>query len=252
MKIDIIPQTIKDLTEDIPMVSDSILSVQELAAYFDHTLLKAYASREDFEKLCTEAREHQFCMVAINPAQVVLCKHLLKGTPVHVGAAIGFPLGQTTVHTKVFETEDAIRNGADEIDYVVNLSELKNGNWAFVEREMDEIVSACRAAGAVSKVIFENCYLEKQEIDKLCRIALTIRPDFIKTSTGFGTGGALLDDVIRMKQNVGDDIKVKAAGGIRTLHTALAMISAGAERLGSSASVQIMQEYAARLQEKAL
>ena len=230
------------------MASVESLTIPELAAYFDHTLLKAYASQADFEKLCSEAREFQFKMVAINPAQVIFCKSLLKGSPVRVGAAIGFPLGQTTVQTKVFETKDAIEKGSDEIDYVVNLSELKNGNWAFVEREMQEIVDVCREAGVISKVIFENCYLEKQEIDHLCAIALHVKPDFIKTSTGFGTGGALLDDVIRMKQNVGDDVKVKAAGGIRTLHTTLAMISAGAERIGSSASVQIVQEYAARLQ----
>ena len=231
------------------MEPDKTLTVSTLASYFDHTLLKAYASLSDFEALCKEAQTHHFYMVAVNPAQVALCKELLKGSPVRVGAAIGFPLGQSTVRTKVFETVDAIENGADEIDYVINLSELKNRNWPLVEREMEEIVSACRERNAVSKVIFENCYLEKQEIDTLCGIALRVKPDFIKTSSGFGTGGALLEDVIRMKQNVGDDVKVKAAGGIRTLHTTLAMITAGAERIGSSASVRIMQEYAARLQE---
>lgn len=231
------------------MEPDKTLTVSTLASYFDHTLLKAYASLSDFEALCKEAQTHHFYMVAVNSAQAALCKELLKGSPVRVGAAIGFPLGQSTVRTKVFETVDAIENGADEIDYVINLSELKNRNWPLVEREMEEIVSACRERNAVSKVIFENCYLEKQEIDTLCGIALRVKPDFIKTSSGFGTGGALLEDVIRMKQNVGDDVKVKAAGGIRTLHTTLAMITAGAERIGSSASVRIMQEYAARLQE---
>lgn len=230
------------------MAQESSFTVSELASYFDHTMLKAYASHRDFEKLCDEARKYGFRMVAINPAQVVLCRKLLQGTSVHVGAAIGFPLGQSTVQTKVFETMDAIENGADEIDYVVNLSALKDRNWALVEREMEEIVSACKEKNIISKVIFENCYLEKQEIDTLCAVALRVKPDYIKTSTGFGTGGALVEDVIRMKQNVGDAVKVKAAGGIRSLDTALAMISAGAERIGSSASVQIVEEYAFRMQ----
>ena len=230
------------------MAQESSFTVSELAFYFDHTMLKAYASHCDFEKLCDEAQKYGFRMVAINPAQVVLCRKLLQGTSVHVGAAIGFPLGQSTVQTKVFETMDAIENGADEIDYVVNLSALKDRNWALVEREMEEIVSACKEKNVISKVIFENCYLEKQEIDTLCAVALRVKPDYIKTSTGFGTGGALVEDVIRMKQNVGDAVKVKAAGGIRSLDMALAMISAGAERIGSSASVQIVEEYAFRMQ----
>ena len=230
------------------MVTESSLSVSEFASYFDHTMLKAYASYRDFEKLCAEARKYGFQMVAINSAQVVLCRELLQGTSVHIGAAIGFPLGQSTVRTKVFETMDAIENGADEIDYVINLSALKDGNWTLVEQEMEEIVSVCKEKSVISKVIFENCYLEKQEIDTLCSIALRVKPDYIKTSTGFGNGGAMVEDVIRMKQNVGDAVKVKAAGGIRSLDTALAMISAGAERIGSSASVRIMEEYAFRMQ----
>lgn len=230
------------------MAPKTSLSVSQLASYFDHTMLKADACRDDFEKLCTEAKTYQFRMVAVNPAQVVLCKELLNSSPVHVGAAIGFPLGQSTLCTKVYETKDAIENGSDEIDYVVNLSALKNRDWAFVEREMEAIVSVCREKEVISKVIFENCYLEKQEIDRLCSIALRVKPDYIKTSTGFGTGGAQVEDVVRMKQNVGDAVKVKAAGGIRTLDATLAMISAGAERIGSSASVQIVEEYAACLQ----
>ena len=126
------------------MTPKNSLTVSELASYFDHTMLKAYASQHDFEKLCAEARTYGFRMVAINPAQVVLCRELLQGSSVHVGAAIGFPLGQSTVRTKVFETMDAIENGADEIDYVVNLSALKNGNWVLVEQEMEEIVSVCK------------------------------------------------------------------------------------------------------------
>ena len=221
------------------------MSAAELALYFDHTNLKAFADDAAFRKLCGEAKEYGFKMVAINSTQTALCKELLKGTPVHVGAAISFPLGQTTIPVKVFETKDALQNGADEIDYVVNLSQLKNGNWAYVQEEMESIVAACREAGATSKVIFENCYLEKGEIEQLARVALQVRPDFIKTSTGFGTGGATVDDVKRMKQVVGDAVKVKAAGGIRTLAACREMILAGAERIGTSAGVAIIKELLA-------
>ena len=140
----------------------------ELAAYFDHTQLRAYAQRKDFEKLCAEAREYGFAMVAINPAPVSLCKELLAGTSVHVGAAIGFPLGQSTPQVKKYETVDAIANGADEIDYVINITQLKDKNYDFIEHEMAGIVEECRSAGAISKVIFENCYLTEEEKRALC------------------------------------------------------------------------------------
>ncbi len=218
------------------------LTAKELAQYFDHTNLKAYASDKDFEKLCGEAKEYGFKMVAINSLQVALCKKLLADTPVHVGAAISFPLGQTTLETKLFETKNALENGADEIDYVVNISEVKKGNWAYIEKEMEEITALCREANAISKVIFENCYLEKAEIEQLAKIALKVRPDFIKTSTGFGTGGATVEDVKLMKSIVGDAVHVKAAGGIRTLAACREMIEAGAERIGTSASVSIIAE----------
>lgn len=213
-----------------------------LAAYFDHTQLRAAATRADFEKLCRESRDYGFAMVAINPAPVALCKELLAGTSVHVGAAVGFPLGQNTIAVKGAETADAILNGADEIDYVVNLTQLKERNLDYVEKEMDAIVSQCREKGVISKVIFENCYLTREEKELLCRIALEVGPDFIKTSTGFGTSGATLEDVRLMKGIVGDRIGVKAAGGIRNLETALAMIDAGATRIGSTASVAIVEE----------
>lgn len=224
------------------------LTAGTLAGLIDHTQLKAYACDKDFEKLCSEAAAYGFCMVAVNSTQTAFCKQLLAGTKVHVGAAVSFPLGQTTIETKVFETKDSIRNGADEIDYVVNLSQLKNGNWDYVEREMEEIVSVCREQNVISKVIFENCYLEKEEIEHLARIAGKVRPDFIKTSTGFGTGGALAEDVKRMKQIVGDDVKVKAAGGIRDYKTFTEMLSAGAERIGTSSGVKILQEFLSRNQ----
>ena len=223
------------------------LTVKELAGYFDHTLLKAFVTNEDFKKLCDDADKYGFKMVAINSAPVALCKEYLKDSPVHVGAAISFPLGQTTIETKVFETKNAIENGADEIDYVINIVELKNKNYDYIKREMEAIVAVCRENGVLSKVIFENCYLTKDEIAKVAEIAREVKPDFIKTSTGVGTGGATVEDVKLMKSIVGDDVKVKAAGGIRDLETCLAMIEAGAERIGSSSSIEITEAYAKTL-----
>ena len=220
-----------------------MVTVEQLANMIDHTNLKAFADDAAFEKLCDEAKKYNFKMVAINPAQTVRCKKKLEGSPVHVGAAIGFPLGQTTLECKVFETKDAIEKGADEIDYVINVAELKNKNYDYIKKEMEEIVKICREAGKTSKVIFENCYLTDDEKRKVAEIAKEVKPDFIKTSTGFGTGGATVEDVKLMKSVVGDEVKVKAAGGIRDLKTALAMIEAGAERLGTSAGVAIVEEY---------
>ena len=220
-----------------------MVTVEQLANMIDHTNLKAFADDAAFEKLCDEAKKYNFKMVAINPAQTVRCKKKLEGSPVHVGAAIGFPLGQTTLECKIFETKDAIEKGADEIDYVINVAELKNKNYDYIKKEMEEIVKICREAGKTSKVIFENCYLTDDEKRKVAEIAKEVKPDFIKTSTGFGTGGATVEDVKLMKSVVGDEVKVKAAGGIRDLKTALAMIEAGAERLGPSAGVAIVEEY---------
>lgn len=228
------------------------LTPEQLAKYFDQTLLKAYASTEDFERFCTESAAYHFKMVAINSAPVKKCKDFLKDSDVLVGAAIGFPLGQTTIEDKVFETERAIAEGADEIDYVINIGELKSGNVAYIEEEMRQIVAVCRKHKKTIKVIFENCYLTDDEKKTLCQIALKVKPDFIKTSTGFGTPangvavGATVEDVRLMKSMVGDTIKVKAAGGIRTLADAIAMIEAGAERIGTSAGVTIVEELKAQ------
>ncbi len=219
-----------------------MISIDKLASMIDHTNLKAYATDADMKKLCDEAIRYGFAMVAVNSGQSRRCSEYLKGTGIHTGAAIGFPLGQQSIAVKTFETEDAIRNGADEIDYVVNLTELKERNLSYVEEEMRSIVFLCRDHGIISKVIFENCYLTDEEKDLLCQIALKVGPDFIKTSTGFGTSGATLEDVKRMKQIVGDKIKVKAAGGIRTLEDALAYVEAGVSRIGTSAGVQIIEE----------
>ena len=220
-----------------------MVTVEQLANMIDHTNLKAFADDAAFEKLCDEAKKYNFKMVAINPAQTVRCKKKLEGSPVHVGAAIGFPLGQTTLECKIFETKDAIEKAADEIDYVINVAELKNKNYDYIKKEMEEIVKICREAGKTSKVIFENCYLTDDEKRKVAEIAKEVKPDFIKTSTGFGTGGATEEDVKLMKSVVGDEVKVKAAGGIRDLKTAFDMIEAGADRLCTSGGVAIVEEY---------
>ena len=184
-------------------------------------------------------------MVAINPLHTRLASWLLKGTNVHVGPCLSFPLGQNTIEEKGVEVLAAIAAGADEIDYVTNLTAVKDGRWDDVEREMTTIADICRSAGVLSKVIFENCYLEKSEIEHLAKISLRAKPDFIKTSTGFGTGGATVEDVALMKQTVGDEVEIKAAGGIRDWKTCKAMIEAGASRIGCSAGLQILEGFRA-------
>ena len=223
-----------------------MITEKQLAGMIDHTNLKAFATDADMKKLCDEAVRYGFAMVAINSGQSRRCSEYLRGTNIHTGAAIGFPLGQQSIETKVFETEDAIRNGANEIDYVINITELKEKNYEYVEEEMRRIVETCHRCDITCKVIFENCYLTDEEKLKMCEIALKVGPDYIKTSTGFGTSGATLEDVRLMKKAVGDRIKVKAAGGIRTLDDALAYIEAGAERIGTSAGVKIIEEYRTR------
>jgi len=218
------------------------MNTKELAGMFDHTLLKPYATVEDFEKFCQEAKDMGVGMVAINSAPVKLCKELLKGTSIHVGAAISFPLGQTTLEIKLAETLQAIKDGADEIDYVINISKAKMHDYDYIALEMKEIVELCRKHHVISKVIFENCYLTKEEIKDIASIARKIKPDYIKTSTGFGSGGALVEDVQLMKETVGDEVKVKAAGGIRDYQTCLKMINAGASRIGTSSSKKILEE----------
>ena len=227
-------------------------TLDDFARLFDHTNLQPDATDADMRKLCDEALENHFCMVAINSGQSARCHAMLEGTDIHVGAAIGFPLGQTSIACKTFETKDALAAGADEIDYVVNLTEVKEGNWTYVTEEMRSIVDVCREEtdrrGVLvpSKVIFENCLLTHDEKLKLCEIARVVEPTFVKTSTGFSTGGATVDDVRLMCENVGPNVKVKAAGKIRDAETMLAMVAAGAERIGARASVAIMDELRQR------
>ena len=219
------------------------MTKEELASMFDHTFLKAYASRDDFIKLCDEAKDIGAAMVAINSEPVKLCKELLKGTNIHVGAAISFPLGQTTLDIKLAETKQAIDDGADEIDYVINIGKAKMHDWNYIEQEMRSIVELCHENQVICKVIFENCYLTKGEIVKIAEIAKEVKPDYIKTSTGFGTSGATVEDIRLMKETVGNEVKVKAAGGIRDWKTCQAMIEAGASRIGTSSSLKILEEF---------
>lgn len=219
------------------------ITKEQLCRVIDHTNLMPYADRSTFEKLCTEATDHHFAMVAINSSPVALCKELLKGTDVHVGAAVSYPTGQTTIETKVYEAENAIHNGADEIDYVINIGELKNGNLKYIRKEMEAIVELCRKGNVISKVIFEICYLTDSEIRTLAEIAREVRPDYIKTSTGTGPHGATVEVLRLMKRLVGDAVKVKAAGGIRDWTTCAAMLDAGAERIGTSSSLAILAQY---------
>ena len=220
-----------------------IMTKEDLAHMFDHTFLKPYSTKDDFKKLCNEAKSMGAAMVAINSEPVRLCKELLKESQVHVGAAISFPLGQTTLSVKLAETKQAILDGADEIDYVINIGKAKMHDWEYLKKEMQEIVTLCHENNVICKVIFENCYLDQCEIKKLSEIAKEIKPDFIKTSTGFGTGGATIEDVRLMKEIVGQEVQVKAAGGIRDWQTCLAMIEAGATRIGTSHSLNILKEY---------
>lgn len=222
------------------------LTPETLAGMIDQTLLKPYVTHDDFIRFCAESAEYGFKTIAISSAMVTRCRKWLGNSPVGITAVAGFPLGQMTIAAKVYESIAAIEDGANEIDYVVNMVALKSGEFSLVEEEMCAITEACHARGAGCKVIFENCYLTDEEKRILCDIALRARPDFIKTSTGFGTGNATLADVKLMKTAVGDAVKVKAAGGIRCLDDAIAMIEAGAERLGTSAGLQLVKELIAR------
>ena len=228
------------------MTQTDAYTPQALARLIDNTHLSPCATTSDLEALCQESRQYNFKMVAVNPASVARCREFLTGSSVHTGAAIAFPLGQTTLHTKLFETSDALEAGAQEIDYVINVGRLKERDTVYLEEEMKGILSLCRQADAICKVIFENCYLTREEKLLMCDIARSVGPDFIKTSTGFGSGGATVEDVALMKQRVGDTVKVKAAGGIRTLDDALVMVRAGAGRLGTSRGAAILDELCAR------
>ena len=210
-----------------------------LNKYIDHTILKATASSSDVQKLCEEAIEHEFYSVCVNGCYVVDAKHLLQGTDVKIAAVVGFPLGAMTTAAKVFEAKEAVENGASEIDMVINVAKLKDGEFEYVENEIRQIKEAI--GDNVLKVIIETCYLTDEEKVKACELSLVAKADFVKTSTGFGTGGATYEDVKLMKSVVGDNAKVKASGGVRDKETAQKYVELGAERLGTSSGIDIVK-----------
>lgn len=213
----------------------------DISSTIDHTILKAEADRESIVKLCQEARKYKFAAVCVNPYYVSLCSELLKGSGVNVATVIGFPLGANTWETKAFEAEDAINNGAVEIDMVVNIGALKNKNYDVVEEDITKVVQASKDR-AIVKVIIETSLLTEDEKIKACELSKKAGADYVKTSTGFSTAGATVSDVKLMKSVVGDTMKIKASGGIRDRETAKAMIEAGASRLGTSSGVKIIEE----------
>lgn len=210
-----------------------------LNKYIDHTILNATASSADVQKLCAEAIEHEFYSVCVNGCYVADAKHLLQGTNVKVAAVVGFPLGAMTTAAKVFEAKEAVENGASEIDMVINIAKLKDGEFEFVENEIRQIKEAI--GDNVLKVIIETCYLTDEEKVKACELSLVAKADFVKTSTGFGTDGATYEDVKLMKSVVGDNAKVKASGGVRDKETAQKYVDLGAERLGTSSGIEIVK-----------
>ncbi len=211
--------------------------------YFDHTILKADAVDEEIEKVCKEALEYKFASVCVNSGNTAYVADLLKGSDVGVCTVVGFPLGAMSTIAKKFETLNAIENGATEIDMVINVGALKDEDYDFVLEDIKEVKKACmqnsKNKDTLLKVIIETCLLTKEEKIKACELALKAGADFVKTSTGFSTGGATVEDVKLMKETVGDKARVKASGGIRDIATARAMIEAGADRLGTSATVAI-------------
>lgn len=211
------------------------------AKYIDHTNLKAMTIKSDITKLLDEAKKYHFKSVCVNPYYVSYAKKVLRDTDVLVCTVIGFPLGQNTTETKVYETKDAILKGADEIDMVLNVAALKDGLYDYVQNEIKVIKEVC--GPRTLKVILETCYLTKEEIIKASEISKAAGADFVKTSTGFGTGGAKASDVKIMRETVGKDLGVKASGGIHNKNEMEEMIKAGANRIGASAGVKIMEEY---------
>ena len=215
---------------------------REIARHIDHTLLKPEATREQIEALCREAAEHGFATVCVNPAWVRLCAALLQGTESRVCTVVGFPLGATLPEVKAYEAARVVADGACEVDMVLSVGALKSGDYRLVERDVAGVVEASRAGGALVKVIIEAALLTDDEKVKACVLSKVARADFVKTSTGFGPGGATAADVSLMRRVVGPDMGVKAAGGVRDLQSARAMLEAGADRIGASVGVQIVKE----------
>ncbi len=214
----------------------------DIAAFIDHTLLKPDATRHDIETLCREAAEHGFATVCVNPAWVHTASRLLQSRRSVVCSVVGFPLGATTADVKHYETRRAIFDGAREIDMVINIGALKSGDLHLVERDIEAVTSACRDSAVLSKVIIEAAYLTNDEKVTACTLSKAAGADFVKTSTGFGPGGATAEDVALMRRVVGAEMGVKAAGGVKDYAGLEAMVAAGATRIGASAGVRIVQQ----------
>ncbi|MBO4359208.1 MAG: deoxyribose-phosphate aldolase [Erysipelotrichaceae bacterium] len=212
----------------------------KLAKYIDHTLLKADASLEAIKKLCDEAREYDFKSVCVNTCNIEFCRKQLEGSDVLVCCVIGFPLGAMTTESKVFETRDAISKGADEVDMVINIGRLKDNDLDYVTNEIRQIKEAC--GDKVLKVIIETCLLTDEEKVNACRCILEAGADFVKTSTGFSTGGATFEDVALLKKTVKDNCLIKAAGGVKTKEDFLKMIELGANRIGTSSGTKLIEK----------
>ncbi len=226
--------------------SDRLTKIDpSVAAFIDHTILKPEATRADVTKVCREARQYQFASVCVNPYWVPLARAELRGSPVKVCTVVGFPLGATSTEAKVAETDSALRSGAQEIDMVINIGALRSGDHEAVKLDIQEVVKVAHAAGAIVKVILETALLDDNQKAVACTLAKLAGADFVKTSTGFGPSGATARDVALMRQVVGPEMGVKAAGGIRTLEDFRAMTAAGATRIGASASVKIVEAAAA-------
>ncbi|MDZ5000511.1 deoxyribose-phosphate aldolase, partial [Clostridium perfringens] len=206
----------------------------------DHTILKADATEMEVEKLCNEALEYNFASVCINPAMVEKAATMLKGSDVKVCTVIGFPLGATTTEVKAFETEDVIKKGATEVDMVINIGKLKEGNLEYIKKDIEAVVNAAKGK-ALTKVIIETCLLTDEEKVTACKLSKEAGADFVKTSTGFSTGGATASDIKLMRETVGPELGVKASGGVRSNADAIAMIENGATRIGASASISICE-----------
>jgi deoxyribose-phosphate aldolase len=214
----------------------------QIAGYIDHTLLKPDATQDQIAQLCYEARKYGFAAVCVNPTHVKLCSQLLKGSPVHVCTVVGFPLGATPPEVKAYETQQSIDDGATEVDMVINIGALKSKDYALVERDIATVARTCHAGGAILKVIIEAALLNDEEKVIACQLAKAAGANYVKTSTGFGPGGATVHDVELMRRAVGPEMGVKAAGGIKSFEDAKAMVAAGATRIGASAGVRILQE----------
>lgn len=219
------------------------MTEKKLNKYFDHTLLKPEATPEQIDTLCKEAISADFYSVCVNSCYVPQVFKALSGSDVRTCSVVGFPLGACSTETKIFETKYACESGASEVDMVINVGMLKSGKHEYVQDDIADVVKTAHSFDALVKVIIETCLLSDDEIIKACELAEAAGADFVKTSTGFNSGGAKVSDVRLMKKTVGDRLKVKASGGIRDLETVEAMIEAGADRIGASAGIQIMEEF---------